>query len=108
MSSGSSKSLHSELSVDVDEDGSEPSVTSEDERETKSASSAAAPAAAAAPVTAEEAPNGQTAAAAGSTSGSRESYLTKLNYLFRDARFFIIKSNNEENVTLAKSRGVEC
>ncbi|KAF0312348.1 YTH domain-containing protein 1 [Amphibalanus amphitrite] len=72
VSSGSSKSLHSELSVDVDEDGSEPS----------------------------------TAAAAGATSGSRESYLTKLNYLFRDARFFIIKSNNEENVTLAKARGV--
>lgn len=33
-------------------------------------------------------------------------YLTKLNYLFRDARFFVIKSNNTENVQLSKSRGV--
>ncbi|XP_001604858.2 YTH domain-containing protein 1 [Nasonia vitripennis] len=33
-------------------------------------------------------------------------YATKLNYLFRDARFFIIKSNNAENVTLSKAKGV--
>lgn len=33
-------------------------------------------------------------------------YLTKLNYLFRDARFFVIKSNNAENVTLSKAKGV--
>ncbi|KAH0533748.1 YTH domain-containing protein 1 [Cotesia glomerata] len=33
-------------------------------------------------------------------------YITKLNYLFRDARFFIIKSNNAENVTLSKAKGV--
>ncbi|XP_011299102.1 YTH domain-containing protein 1 [Fopius arisanus] len=33
-------------------------------------------------------------------------YTTKLNYLFRDARFFIIKSNNAENITLSKAKGV--
>ncbi|XP_046396469.1 YTH domain-containing protein 1-like [Ischnura elegans] len=33
-------------------------------------------------------------------------YATKLNYLFRDARFFVIKSNNAENVTLSKAKGV--
>ncbi|KAJ9579446.1 hypothetical protein L9F63_024445, partial [Diploptera punctata] len=33
-------------------------------------------------------------------------YITKLNYLFRDARFFVIKSNNAENVTLSKAKGV--
>ncbi|XP_017768326.1 PREDICTED: YTH domain-containing protein 1 [Nicrophorus vespilloides] len=33
-------------------------------------------------------------------------YHTKLNYLFRDARFFVIKSNNPENVTLSKAKGV--
>lgn len=33
-------------------------------------------------------------------------YITKLNYLFRDARFFIIKSNNAENITLSKAKGV--
>ena len=33
-------------------------------------------------------------------------YVTKLNYLFRDARFFLVKSNNAENVTLSKSKGV--
>ncbi|XP_049777634.1 YTH domain-containing protein 1-like [Schistocerca cancellata] len=33
-------------------------------------------------------------------------YITKLNYLFRDARFFLIKSNNAENVTLSKAKGV--
>ncbi|KAJ8915757.1 hypothetical protein NQ315_004569 [Exocentrus adspersus] len=33
-------------------------------------------------------------------------YLTKLNYLFRDARFFVIKSNNAENITLSKAKGV--
>lgn len=33
-------------------------------------------------------------------------YLTKLNYLFRGARFFVIKSNNSENITLSKAKGV--
>ncbi|XP_028031043.1 YTH domain-containing protein 1-like [Bombyx mandarina] len=33
-------------------------------------------------------------------------YMTKLNYLFRDTRFFLIKSNNAENITLSKARGV--
>lgn len=33
-------------------------------------------------------------------------YSTKLNYLFRNARFFVIKSNNAENVTLSKAKGV--
>jgi len=32
--------------------------------------------------------------------------MTKLNYLFRDSRFFVIKSNNAENVGLSKSKGV--
>ena len=31
---------------------------------------------------------------------------TKLNYLFRDARFFLMKSNNAENISLAKTKGV--
>jgi len=38
--------------------------------------------------------------------GKSYDYATKLNYLFRDARFFVVKSNNSENVALAKSRGV--
>jgi hypothetical protein len=38
--------------------------------------------------------------------GKSYDYPTKLNYLFRDARFFLIKSNNEENIKIAKSRGV--
>ncbi|KAG5890942.1 hypothetical protein JTB14_019880 [Gonioctena quinquepunctata] len=33
-------------------------------------------------------------------------YLTKLNYLFRDTRFFVIKSNNAENIILSKAKGV--
>lgn len=33
-------------------------------------------------------------------------YMTKLSYLFRDTRFFVIKSNNAENVTLSKAKGV--
>lgn len=33
-------------------------------------------------------------------------YITMLNYLFRDTRFFVIKSNNAENVTLSKAKGV--
>lgn len=33
-------------------------------------------------------------------------YVTKLNYLFRDTRFFVIKSNNAENVILSKAKGV--
>lgn len=33
-------------------------------------------------------------------------YMTKLNYLFRDTRFFVIKSNNADNITLSKSKGV--
>jgi hypothetical protein len=38
--------------------------------------------------------------------GKSYDYMTKLNYLFRDARFFVIKSNNAENVTLSKAKGV--
>ena len=34
--------------------------------------------------------------------GKKYDYATKLNYLFRDARFFLVKSNNPENVSLAK------
>ena len=34
--------------------------------------------------------------------GKKYDYATKLNYLFRDARFFLVKSNNPENVNLAK------
>lgn len=33
-------------------------------------------------------------------------YMTKLNYLFRDTRFFLIKSNNADNVALSKSKNV--
>uniref|UniRef100_A0A1B6FWM4 YTH domain-containing protein n=1 Tax=Cuerna arida TaxID=1464854 RepID=A0A1B6FWM4_9HEMI len=33
-------------------------------------------------------------------------YFTKINYLFRDARFFVIKSNNAENIALSKAKGV--
>ena len=38
--------------------------------------------------------------------GKSYDYATKLNYLFRDARFFIVKSNNAENVAIAKSKSV--
>lgn len=33
-------------------------------------------------------------------------YRTKLNYLFRETRFFVIKSNNADNVTLSKTKNV--
>ncbi|KAL6951940.1 YTH domain-containing protein 1 [Sarracenia purpurea var. burkii] len=33
-------------------------------------------------------------------------YIGRLNYLFRDARFFIIKSSNAENIALSKVKGV--
>lgn len=33
-------------------------------------------------------------------------YVTKINYLFRETRFFLIKSNNTENVTISKTKGV--
>lgn len=33
-------------------------------------------------------------------------YKTKLNYLFRDTRFFLIKSNNADNVNIAKTKNV--
>lgn len=38
--------------------------------------------------------------------GKSYDYMTKLNYLFRDTRFFVIKSNNLENVVLSKAKGV--
>lgn len=46
------------------------------------------------------------AAAAAAASKSSYDYMTKLNYLFRETRFFVIKSNNAENITLSKTRGV--
>lgn len=33
-------------------------------------------------------------------------YMTKLNYLFRETKFFLIKSNNAENVRISKHKGV--
>lgn len=42
----------------------------------------------------------------GSSTSKTYDYATKLNFLFRDARFFLIKSNNAENITLSKARGV--
>lgn len=33
-------------------------------------------------------------------------YLTKVNYLFRETKFFVIKSNNAENVRISKTKGV--
>lgn len=33
-------------------------------------------------------------------------YITKINYLFRDARFFLMKSNNADNISLSKTKGV--
>lgn len=36
----------------------------------------------------------------------RERHNKMLKYLFRDARFFVIKSNNHENISLAKAKGV--
>ncbi|XP_058473695.1 YTH domain-containing protein 1 isoform X1 [Solea solea] len=35
-----------------------------------------------------------------------ENPTTKLRYILRDARYFLIKSNNHENVSLAKAKGV--
>jgi hypothetical protein len=46
------------------------------------------------------------AAALKKKKGKSYDYSTKLNYLFRDARFFIVKSNNAENVAIAKSKNV--
>jgi len=46
------------------------------------------------------------AGAAKKRKGKSYDYATKLNYLFRDARFFVVKSNNGENVTLSKAKGV--
>lgn len=110
VSSASSKSMHSELSVDVDDDGSEPSVSSVSEDEAEEQKPEEKPER----KDSENGSNNITIKTVTTTktdkdspaAGGRESYLTKLNYLFRDARFFIIKSNNEENVALAKSRGV--
>ncbi|XP_062340268.1 YTH domain-containing protein 1 isoform X1 [Osmerus eperlanus] len=36
----------------------------------------------------------------------KENQTSKLKYVLRDARFFLIKSNNHENVSLAKAKGV--
>lgn len=54
---------------------------------------------------------GRSAASANNKSKERANsksydYMTKLNYLFRDTRFFVIKSNNAENVAISKTKGV--
>ncbi|XP_066988599.1 YTH domain-containing protein 1 isoform X2 [Macrobrachium rosenbergii] len=41
-----------------------------------------------------------------SSSKKKYDYITKVNYLFRDARFFLMKSNNAENIQISKSKGV--
>ena len=40
------------------------------------------------------------------TGKKKYDYMTKINYLFREARFFLMKSNNEENINLSKAKGV--
>lgn len=40
------------------------------------------------------------------TSGKSYDYMTKLNYLFRGTHFFLIKSNNADNVAIAKTKNV--
>uniref|UniRef100_A0A8C3FZ16 YTH domain-containing family protein n=1 Tax=Cyclopterus lumpus TaxID=8103 RepID=A0A8C3FZ16_CYCLU len=42
----------------------------------------------------------------GSASEASGDHLLLLRYILRDARFFLIKSNNHENVSLAKAKGV--
>ncbi|ALC38663.1 YT521-B, partial [Drosophila busckii] len=45
--------------------------------------------------------------ASGGQSGTKSyDYMTKINYLFRDTRFFLIKSNNSDNVQLSKRENV--
>lgn len=41
-----------------------------------------------------------------SGAGKTYDYMTKLNYLFRDTRFFLIKSNNADNVDISKKNNV--
>lgn len=43
---------------------------------------------------------------AGKKSSKSYDYMTKLNYLFRETKFFVIKSNNAENVRISKTQGV--
>ncbi|CAO1388362.1 unnamed protein product [Diamesa hyperborea] len=45
-------------------------------------------------------------AAKPSKSSKSYDYMTKLNYLFRETKFFVIKSNNAENVKISKAKGV--
>lgn len=42
----------------------------------------------------------------GKKSSKSYDYLTKVNYLFRETKFFVIKSNNAENVRISKTKGV--
>lgn len=42
----------------------------------------------------------------GKKSSKSYDYMTKLNYLFRETKFFVIKSNNAENVRISKTKGV--
>uniref|UniRef100_UPI00398F1D77 YTH domain-containing protein 1 isoform X4 n=1 Tax=Pristiophorus japonicus TaxID=55135 RepID=UPI00398F1D77 len=49
--------------------------------------------------------DGESATRSGSGSDASDQ-TSKLKYVLRDARFFLIKSNNHENVSLAKAKGV--
>lgn len=50
--------------------------------------------------------SGKSATNKNDQAGKSYDYMTKLNYLFRDTRFFLIKSNNADNIALAKSKNV--
>lgn len=41
-----------------------------------------------------------------SSTKKKYDYITKINYMFRDARFFLMKSNNAENIQISKTKGV--
>lgn len=51
-------------------------------------------------------PEKESGGGGGGSSQKSYDYMTKLNYLFRDTRFFLIKSNNSDNVQLSKNKSV--
>lgn len=91
------QSMHSELSVDIDEGDSCLAQSPE-----KNTTSGAAPASS----TDRHQPAVTRKQPSSTDTSDLKQYQSKLTQLFRDARFFIIKSNNEHNVELSKRCGV--
>ncbi|XP_058459450.1 YTH domain-containing protein 1 [Malaya genurostris] len=101
---GNKKKDEKELKKDGEKDGGGTTATTNSTKKERKSRSRSPQTAAA--NTGTETKRGRTKNSSVKNSVKSYDYVTKINYLFRETRFFLIKSNNTENVSISKTKGV--